>query len=65
MIINCGYYYTNRKINAAQLHSLLKKKKRPLYEQENATFFFFCENVSLLLQLSLYKVHMSMRIWNL
>lgn len=38
MTINCGYYYTNRKINAAQLHSLWKKKS-PLCEQENATFF--------------------------
>lgn len=53
MSVNCGYYYTNGKINAATF--ALREKKSPLWEQENATFFFSCENVSLLLHFGSIK----------
>lgn len=31
MNINYGYYYTNRKINAAQIHSSWEEKKKSPY----------------------------------
>lgn len=63
MIINCGYHYTNRKINAAQLHSLCFKKK-PLCVSRKMLLFFF-ETIILLVKLWLSKGCMSMRIWSM